>query len=549
MNLNSLTKKKAPGRRAGGAEEIALTRSGPAAQARSASAAMLLEQLHSEALTDDDYVREIEEAWWVNLLGKGFIFEVSDPVTGERLHVLSMGSSTYSVFVWRLKTISCEGRQFFRMCDRLSQASPVMALFGHQIGSTSATAALGVTTTMRVPAQLPVELSQEGLHFEALGPAEALIRFALKSRMAVTVPTIKKMMVVVGARLPRGLKECKATLLHALLNSVLSGEAQAADRMHALVDIMNHPPAEEESCPRGDPQLEMVGQFLPQEEANEFERVLERNAAALKREEAKKEKEKRAKRNDDAATTDHPPQVTPPHLRSRQPGQGLLSGVWISENVHHSYYRGFYRGATPKEMHNKSWPQKRTQEEALEAVLNWLQKQHALACRKADELAEATSALNESRADDGLESAAQAPVQVPKAKAKAKAKQAPTARAKSSAASSQCMDSVQQGSASSTGLAQPKRATRATQNAKTRPKANASAGRKRGASQAAAPQGKRRRRGETEQQRMTRITLRHLKGLPSELDDDVITDSSSDSSSSSSSTSSLGSMCSNSPSE
>ena len=72
--------------------------------------------------------------------------------------------------------------------------------------------------------------------------------------------------------------------------------------------------------------------------------------------------------------------ITPPQYRHLIPGQGLIPGVWLSENNNdnneHRYYRGHYPGAQPTEFCNKSWPQKRTKEEALKCVTEWLNKQH-----------------------------------------------------------------------------------------------------------------------------------------------------------------------------
>ena len=72
---------------------------------------------------------------------------------------------------------------------------------------------------------------------------------------------------------------------------------------------------------------------------------------------------------------------TPEHVKNRMPGGGTLPGVYIVENMTRRLYNAYYKDARPFESCSRSWGGRtgRSQEQALDIVLAWQHRQHALA--------------------------------------------------------------------------------------------------------------------------------------------------------------------------
>ena len=266
VNLAPLLNPRGRGRRTKGTEKVVVM-SGLAKQCKSASASLLLVELFKHEVSDRAHqISKIDLHWRVSLLGKGYVYAIwraadqQDPDD----YVLSFGSYTYSAYAWRLKQYKAnDGSKFLSLYDPNPPKEQLMVLFGHE---TCHGSVRGVTTAVCIPAELPPECRMHGLVLRIKEEEKCLIRFALRSRMQMTVPTIKHMMAEFGVGIPKGDKEStKALLLERLTSTVFAADSenerlamcQGIIEKHSEdgLDVNNEP----------DKTLDLVGQELPED--------------------------------------------------------------------------------------------------------------------------------------------------------------------------------------------------------------------------------------------------------------------------------------------
>jgi hypothetical protein len=60
-----------------------------------------------------------------------------------------------------------------------------------------------------------------GIVLEAEGPPEELVKFALKSKVPLSLAQIQKIQQAISARVPKGMKQHKATRLQAIIEKLM----------------------------------------------------------------------------------------------------------------------------------------------------------------------------------------------------------------------------------------------------------------------------------------------------------------------------------------
>ena len=325
---------------------------GSASNARSVASSFALR------VCDAKGFRLANAAWAGCLLkqvGLGFMERGSDKI------FISLGFESCAACGWQLTPIATEtpGVECFTLDG--CQENPQFLLNFSTLPERSDY--LGVPLQVLVPGCQPRGGLFRGLVFKKAGPAESLLRFAVREGTQLLVEDMKKICLAHGFT-PKPDKDGKCNKAE-YYKAILDGLELSEDEQSALMGYAEHHPEEPE-----DKVLSSAFEILDPDVAAEFADIKDKNDLNKIRAEIELQAGRQCRR-----TAEY---TTPPELKDRIPGKGEIPGISLYRNPLKQNYLAYYAGAPAGETCRRTWgfTTGRSQPEAEQLCIEWLERQH-----------------------------------------------------------------------------------------------------------------------------------------------------------------------------